>query len=635
MRILSFNFPGSVIWCVVCSEIIMSNHDKPFSNEYYERYQKIKQASGKGPKMSPERLKQNALSAGNGWLEQPKDFDWLEKNIPCQAACPAGTDIPAYLDAIARGAYDEAYLINLRDNVFPAILGRVCTRPCEPACRHGWEGLGEPVAICFSKRSAADFMKNHNPVIPEKMFPPSGKRITVIGAGAAGLSAARELALLGHEVTVLEQDPEPGGMMVQGIPEFRLPRELVRREIEQIRLVGVKIECGVSVGHDRPIAGILDKADAVIVAAGTMKPDTPDIPGVHLTGVLSGLQFLQSANRGEQVRVGDRVVVIGGGFTAVDCARMARRLGATDVRMCYRRTEKEMYITPGEVEAMVEEGIVFEQQTLPVEFTGDASGVLRQVKLVRTEPGPVQADGRRGFQNIAGSEFLINADTVLLATGQKRDTSWLDKMASSLIDGRASSPPHQTAEQKLFVAGDFLNGAGSLIEAVASGKSCARAVDRFLTGQIRLKDVGFVENAQKTGRTRDMDEIPRQDMPHLPARERGRTAEVETGLSPECAKTEASRCYLCHFKFEIDNDLCIYCDRCLKVKPVEHCIVKVKNLLFDEQGRITGFERSTGSKDYNMLYIDQAQCIRCGACRDVCPVECISLQKVSRKSVCV
>jgi len=218
--------------------------------------------------------------------------------------------------------------------------------------------------------------------------------------------------------------------------------------------------------------------------------------------------------------------------------------------------------------------------------------------------------------------FRSPADMVLLATGQIRDEQW----ASSLLDD-AGRPP------SLFLAGDFLNGAGSLIDAVASGKSCARAVDSFLTGTVRLRDVGRVEPAAKTGRTRAMDEIPRQPMPMIPLSDRAVRAEVETGLSVNAARTEASRCYLCHYKFEIDNDLCIYCDRCLKVKPVENCIFKVKHLIHDASGRITGYEPSTSSKDYNMLYIDQSQCIRCGACRDVCPVECISLQKVSRQTV--
>jgi len=608
----------------------MAEPSGAFSNEYYARYQRIKQAGKPSGRVNPERLKQNALSAPAGWIEQPKDFDWLEKNIPCQAACPAGTDIPGYLDAVAHGRYDEAYLINLRDNVFPAVLGRVCTRPCEPACRHGWEGLGEPVAICFSKRSAADFLARSEPVVLAKMFPDSGRRVAVIGAGAAGLAAARELALLGHAVTVFEQYDEPGGMMVQGIPEFRLPRALVRREIDQVVRTGVEIRCGVSVGRDVAMDELVAQHDAVIVAAGVMQPEKPSLPGVDLAGVDTGLPFLRRANRGEAVTVGRRVVVIGGGFTAVDCARMARRLGAEEVRMVYRRTEKEMYITPGEVEEMLHEGIQFQTQAMPVEILGDAAGRVTGVRFVRTEPEATQADGRRGFRAVEGSAFELEADTVLMATGQRRDDGWLGAAGYAPVPGR-----HVTAHGKVFIAGDFLGGAGSLIEAVASGKACARVVDQRLSGTVRVKELGLVEAAESTGRTRAMDAIPRQPMPVLAEAARTRTAEVERGYGDEAARTEASRCYLCHYKFEIDNDLCIYCDRCLKVKPVEGCIVKVKNLIHDAEGRITGYVPSTGSKDYNMLYIDQSQCIRCGACRDVCPVECISLQKVSRKSVCI
>ncbi len=587
-------------------------------NPYYQKYQQIRKSGDKTSRLSPEKAKQQALSAREGWLEQPKDFDWLEKNIPCQAACPAGTDIPGYLEAIAQGRYDEAYLINLRDNVFPAVLGRVCTRPCEPACRHGWEGLGEPVAICFSKRSAADFMQQHGPVRMEPMYPSSGKRVIIIGAGAAGLSAGRELALLGHEVTVLEQHREPGGMMVQGIPEFRLPREVVRREIEQIRLAGVKIECGVKIGRDRSLDDVLANADAVIIAAGTTKSHLPDLPGRERAGVMSGLQYLQMANAGEAPPTGSRVVVIGGGFTAVDCARMARRLGAVEVRMFYRRTAEEMYIHEAEVEEMRREGIHFETRVAPCQIHADA------MQMVRTEPGSPAPDGRRSFVPVPGTEFEVPADTVLLATGQERDEDWVGSLWAE-----ANRPDH------LFVAGDFLNGAGSLIDAVASGKACARDVDRHLTGKNRLREIGWVEPATATGRTRAMDEIPRQPMPVCEVHQRPFAAEVETGYTDDHARTEASRCYLCHYKFEIDNELCIYCDRCLKVKPVEKCIVKVSSLLHDEDGRITGYVPSTGSKDYNMLYIDQSQCIRCGACRDVCPVECISLQKVSKRSVCV
>ncbi len=596
------------------------------SSIFYREY-KDKQAAAPRKKISAERARQNVLSAAGGQVAQPKDFDWMAKNVPCQAACPAKTDIPGYLDAIAHGDFDAAYRLNLRDNVFPAVLGRVCTRPCEPACRHGWKGLGEPVAICFSKRSSADFLARRKPITLEPIFSQkTGKKVAVVGAGAAGLAAARELALLGHDVTVLEKHSKPGGLMIQGIPHFRLPREIVELEVEQIRLTGVEILCGQEIGRNVDVTDLLGKHDAVILAIGTYQPNVPDLRGKNLAGVRHGLEFLQEANddavgdgvtsrRSESV-AGKNVIVIGGGFTAVDCARTARRLGAASVRMMYRRSESEMYITPGEVEEMRHEGIAFDTLVSPVEFVG-RDGRVAGVKFKRTKITTPDENDRMRFEEIAGSEFEVPADVILLGTGQ----------------GPVENPKLQIPNSKLFKTGDFATGALSLIDAIAHGKKTARAVDELLTGKQRLADVVHIDDAEQTGRTREMDAIPRQPMPVLPADQRTLRAEVETGFGTDAAKTEASRCYLCHFKYEIDNDLCIYCDRCLKVKPMENCIVKVSSLIYDAEERIVGYNRSTGSKDYNMLYIDQSQCIRCGACKDVCPVECISLQRVSLATV--
>lgn len=565
----------------------------------------------------PARPAHTALSVGHGLGMAAKDFEWIRVNIPCQAACPAGTDIPGYLEAIAQGDYATAYRINLEDNVFPAVLGRVCTRPCEPACRHGWKGLGEPVAICFSKRSAADFLGRTEPVVLEKLAPPTGKRVVVIGAGAAGLAAARDLARYGHAVTVLERHATPGGMMVQGIPPFRLPRELVAREVDQIRALGVDIRCGVSVDDAASLRSLAEDYDAVVLAAGTTAPQLPDVPGVTAAGVRHGLAFLRAANEGLAGPVGRRVVVIGGGFTAVDCARTARRLGAEVVGMYYRRTADDMYITPGEVEEMAHEGIRFEVQCSPVAVV-EAEGRVRAVRFVRTRPGKPEAGGRRSFNPVPGSEFEVEADTVLLGTGQRAATDWL-------------SEPRPA---NLVLTGDVAAGARSLIDAIADGRRCARELDARLMGTERWRAAVEVTPAAGTGRTRDLDALPRQAMPVRPVAERGPAVEVETGYAEHIARTEAKRCYLCHYKFEIDNELCIYCDRCLKVKPVEGCIVKVRELTYDEAGRITGYHRSNGAKDYNLLYIDQSQCIRCGACKEVCPVECIDVQKVSARTVC-
>lgn len=606
----------------------MSARHQPLPSEPFRVYQEKRAV----PKAPPPRPAHSALSVARGTAQAAKDFHWVERNIPCQAACPAKTDIPGYLSAIAQGDFAGAYRINLRDNVFPAVLGRVCTRPCEPACRHGWEGLGDPVAICFSKRSAADFQARGEPVVLEKIFPPSGKSVAIVGAGAAGLAAARELALWGHRVVVFEKESVPGGMMVHGIPQFRLPRAVVELEIEQIRRLGVDIRCGEEIGRNRSLDALRAEYNAVVLAAGTTQPYWPELPGREVPGVEHGLAFLRDANARRRETISGRVVVIGGGFTAVDCARTARRLGAREVGMYYRRTESEMYITPGEVDEMAQEGIVFRTQVVPVEIRAEG-GRVAAVRFERTEAGPAGLDGRRTFRAIPGSAFEVPADLVLLATGQRADRRWLPKPWAETLDRQAAGLV--AVEPGVFVVGDYAAGARSLIDAIADGRSGARSVDAYLMGRARFSDVVQVEDAESTGRTREMDAWPRNPMPMLPPEKRDRTAEVETGFAEATAKKEANRCYFCHFKYEIDNELCIYCDRCLKVKPVENCIVKVRSLMYDEQGRITGYERSTGSKDYNLLYIDQSQCIRCGACKDVCPVECIDLQRVSLQTCAV
>jgi NADPH-dependent glutamate synthase beta subunit-like oxidoreductase len=359
-----------------------------------------------------------ALSKASGFAGAPKDFDFVAKNIPCQAACPAGTDVPAYLEAIAAGEYAKAYRINLRDNVFPAVLGRVCTRPCEPACRHGWEGLGEPVAICFAKRSADDFMQGED-VVLDPLAETTGKTVAVVGAGAAGLTVARQLQLLGHAVTVFERAAEAGGLMRQGIPEFRLPREVVEREIRQIEKTGVEIRCGESVGETIFLRELHETHDAVIVSSGNWKPNLPALPGNDLQHIRHGLDFLREINNGAAPEIGDRVVVIGGGFTAVDCVRMAKRLGAADVQLVYRRGADEMYVGESELDEMKAEGIGLQFNVQPTAFLGD--GAVAGVQCVRTE-----TNDRSSLETMAGSDFEISTDLVLLRTGQGRETDWLE-----------------------------------------------------------------------------------------------------------------------------------------------------------------------------------------------------------------
>jgi NADPH-dependent glutamate synthase beta subunit-like oxidoreductase/NAD-dependent dihydropyrimidine dehydrogenase PreA subunit len=584
-----------------------------------------------------------ALSIAAGESTAAQDLHWLEKNIPCQAACPAGTDIPGYLEAIYHGRFAEAYEINLRDNVFPAVLGRVCSRPCEDACRHGWPGNGEPVAICFSKRSAADF-GSRAPVVLRPDRPTSAKTVAVIGAGVAGLAAARDLALLGHRVAVFEKHGIPGGMLNQGIPAFRLPRSIIEREIGQVLATGVEILCEVEVGVDVTLADLSEQFDAVIMAAGTLRPNKLDLPGKHLKGIEHGLSFLLQVNEFGRRDIGRRVIVIGGGYTAMDCARTALRLGA-QVGVVYRRARKEMVVLPGELEELLEEGGHLETNCSPVEFLGGGASV-KGVRFMRTKPGEPGRDGRRTPVEIPGSHLDIGADTVIMATGQFPDTHWIGSgLAKKLVakdHWLSSGTAHETAQSNVFTAGDFALGATTLIQAIGHARECARKVDAWLNGVKRPEPRALagpvfqskVPGGRGTGRTPEMNAIPVHAMTMLPVDKRQLDTEVETGFAAATAGEEASRCYLCHYKFEIIDEKCVLCDECLNVKPVEGCIVEIAALARDDEGRITGYTRveqgKTDSLYYNRLWIDQSECIRCGRCESVCPVNAISIQKVSR-----
>jgi glutamate synthase (NADPH/NADH) small chain len=456
----------------------------------------------------------------------------------------------------------------------------------------------------------------------------------VIGGGPAGLAAARDLALYGHKATVYEKYSEAGGMMNQGIPEFRLPRDIIQKEIEQIELLGVEILCNQNIGVDITVEQLIEQFDAVIVAAGTLDPNIIDIPGKDLGGIQHGLEFLLEANEKGHAEIGQRVIVIGGGFTAMDCARTALRLNS-DAAIYYRRSRTEMSVPADELKEVEHEAIPIEIMAGPVAYLGANGHGLNKMRFIRNELGKPDDSGRRRPVAIEGSEFDVDVDTVLLATGQWQDTSWLgDSVAKQVLDEDGwikSGQPVTTDAPGVFIAGDYSIGASTLIDAIGHAKRCARAVDEYLIGETRMMDVAEIEGSYETGRIPAMDDIARQPIPSIPLTERSFKAEVETGYTPKLANVETMRCYLCHYKFEIDNDICIYCEKCLEVKPHDDCIVRIDELQHDDDGRITGYVDAADQTPhvYPLLYIDQDKCTRCGKCEKVCPVECISIQKVT------
>jgi len=532
------------------------------------------------------------------------DRKWIDVNIPCSTACPVMTDIPGYIRAIKDNDYKTAYRINRMENILPGVLGRVCDRPCEPVCRHGRDGLGDPVSICFLKRAAADY--GMGPVNAE--IKSNGKKVCIIGAGPAGLTAANDLALKGYQVTVLEQFDQPGGMLRYGIPQFRLPYDVVAEDVKSITNLGVTIKTNFRIEGAREIEKLRKVYDAVILAGGCANPKRINIPGIDGKGVYWGLDFIIAANREElDIPLGN-VIVIGGGFTAVDCTRMSFRIRAKTITLAYRRMKRDMYVGAHELEVMQSEGIDTISLVSAVTVLTNVKGVVTGVKFIHNS-----IDEDRLITPIVGSEFVMEADNVIFAVGQETD----EKVAESESD---------ELKDNFFIAGDFRNGSSTVIEAVADGRKVASKAHMQLSNIKGFQDTIQISEVKDTGRKRAYDFISVQPMDTTPMRDRQvKNREVETGYSKEKSVIEAKRCYLCHYNFQIDIKRCIYCLACIDVMPVD-CIKMAKDIEVTEDGNLHYVETKNWS-EVEAITIDNDQCIRCGNCVRACPVDCISISR--------
>ena len=464
---------------------------------------------------------------------------------PCQAACPIRTDVRGYVSAIERGDIETAIRINRKVNPLPAVCGRICTRPCESVCRRAQ--VDEPIAIAGLKRFAADYTKGLRILQrPENTY---DEKVAVIGGGPAGLSAAYELALLGYKATIFEVQDKLGGMLFEGIPEFRLSKDVVEEEIDLILSLGIEAKTGLSLGRDFTIEGLLKDFHSVLLAIGSQRSLLPKCKGSESQRVITAVEFLKQVCRGERPRLGKHVVIIGGGHTAIDTSRTCLRLGVRDVTIIYRRTINEMPLCRAELEEAEQEGVRVRYLSAPVSFLCNESGNIEKVCCVEIQLGELDESGRRRPIPVENSEFEINADTVISAIGYIPEEEILSQNKILTSDkGRVIVDKTGATNIKgVFACGDVVSGPSNLIRAIASGKKVAKAAHCYFRNQpieVEEKSPSFGMLNERIVKL--IHKANRQKMPVLPVEKRINSfAEVELGYTWEQATQEAQRCLKC------------------------------------------------------------------------------------------
>jgi formate dehydrogenase beta subunit len=581
-----------------------------------------------------------------------RDPAYFHKVVDCQWACPAHTPVPEYIRLIAAGRYSDAYMVNWKSNVFPGILGRTCDRPCEPACRRGrveesGGGKPEPVAICRLKRVAADLKDDITDRLPKPPATKNGKHIACIGAGPASLTVARDLAPLGYHVTVYEAEAKAGGFMRTQVPRFRLPEEVIDEETGYILGLGVEFVSGRRI--DSMKAFLAQKHDAVFVGCGAPRGRDLDLPGrreaaahIHI-----GIDWLASVYFEHVTKIGRRVIVLGGGNTAMDCCRSARRLGGEEVKVIVRSGFDEMKASPWEKEDATHEGIPILDYRVPKSFVHD-NGCLtgmtfEKVLAMRDE------NGRRKLVPTGEPDELVECDEVLIAVGQENAFPWIERDAGIAFDPQWDMPvvdkaTMQSSLPHVLFGGDAAFGPKNIIWAVAHGHEAAVSIDKLLNGEdVHERPLPAVELiSQKMGIhewSYDNDISP-DERYKVPWADAGKTLksiklEVELGFDAQTAWKETQRCLNCDVQTVFIDKLCIECDACVDICPMD-CITFTANgdeaalrqrlsaqALNTEQDLYVSGTLKTG----RIMAKDEDVCLHCGLCAERCPTSAWDMQK--------
>jgi formate dehydrogenase (NADP+) beta subunit len=571
--------------------------------------------------------------------------DYFHKVVDCQWACPAHTPVPEYIRLIAAGRYSDAYMINWKSNVFPGVLGRTCDRPCEPACRRG-RVEKEPVAICRLKRVAADFKDDIRARLPRPAARKNGRRIALVGAGPASLTVVRDLAPLGYTCVVFDGDPKAGGMIRTQIPRFRLPESVIDEECDYILDLGVEFRAGHRIDSLRDLLG--EDFDAIFVGSGAPRGRDLDIPGRKeaANNIHIGIDWLSSVSFGHINKIGRRVVVLGGGNTAMDCCRSSRRLGGEEVTVVVRSGFEEMKASPWEKEDAMHEGIPILNFLVPKAFTHD-NGRLTGITFEKVK-AQYDAKGRRSLVPAGEPDHHIACDDVLIAVGQENSFPWIerdigiefDKWDMPQVDPKTMRSTHP----KVFFGGDAAFGPKNIIWAVAHGHEAALSIDMMLSGEdINVRALPAVEvMSQKMGihEWSYDNEISPDKRLRVPLRDKvialkDIKAEVELGYDAQLALKEAERCLNCDVQTVFTASLCIECDACVDICPMD-CIsfladapeAELRTRLKAPAGNLAqDIYVADGLKTGRIMAKDEDVCLHCGLCAERCPTGAWDMRK--------